>query len=61
MPTSNMSIPPRHGNSGSNYIFADGHCKTYDLASTLDNANFMWGRKVYTCIDKPTVQDNNGN
>ncbi len=52
--------PNTHGASGSNYAFADGHVKTLTLDVTLDNADFMWGRKMYSCTDKPIIQDNNG-
>jgi len=43
--------------SGSNYLFCDGHAGKYTLQETLDPGNFMWGRKMYSCVDKPVIQD----
>ena len=37
---------------------ADGHAAKFTLAETLDPGNYMWGRKVYSCADKPVIQDN---
>jgi prepilin-type N-terminal cleavage/methylation domain-containing protein/prepilin-type processing-associated H-X9-DG protein len=50
--------PAAHGTGGSNYVFADGHAAKATLKETLDPGSYMWGRKVYTCIDKPVIQDN---
>ncbi len=44
--------------SGSNYLFVDGHTSRHMLEETLDPGTYMWGRKVYSCVDKPVVQDN---
>jgi prepilin-type processing-associated H-X9-DG protein len=51
----NMSA---HGMNGNNYTFADGHAAKATLKATLDPGNYMWGRKVYSCVDKPEIQDN---
>ncbi|HVP11415.1 MAG TPA: type II secretion system protein [Phycisphaerae bacterium] len=42
----------------SNYAYADGHAAKATLKETLDAGNYMWGRKLYSCIDKPEIQDN---
>lgn len=44
--------------TGSNYVFADGHAARFTLKETLDPDNYMWGRKVYSCIDRPEIRDN---
>jgi prepilin-type N-terminal cleavage/methylation domain-containing protein/prepilin-type processing-associated H-X9-DG protein len=44
--------------TGSNYTFVDGHAAKFTLQETLDPGNYMWGRKVYSCTDKPVIQDN---
>ena len=49
--------PTAHGTSGSNYTFADGHAAKFQLKETFDPGDYMWGRKVYSCADKPLVQD----
>ncbi len=51
-------INPNAHKTGSTYAFVDGHAATYTLAETLDQNNYMWGRKVYSCADKPVIQDN---
>jgi prepilin-type processing-associated H-X9-DG protein len=51
-------INPNAHNSGSNYTFADGHAAKFTLEETLDPGDYMWGRKVYSCVDKPVIQDN---
>lgn len=51
-------INPNSHKSGSNYTFADGHAAKFMLEETLDPNNYMWGRKVYSCADKPVIQDN---
>lgn len=51
-------VNPNAHKSGSNYTFADGHAAKYTLAETLDQGNYMWGRKVYSCADKPVIRDN---
>ena len=38
---------------GGNYLFADGHAKWYKLSATLNPANFMWGKKVYSANNAP--------
>jgi len=49
---------PNAHRTGSNYVFADGHAAKYTLKETLDPDNYMWGRKVYSCVDRPEIQDN---
>jgi prepilin-type N-terminal cleavage/methylation domain-containing protein/prepilin-type processing-associated H-X9-DG protein len=49
--------PNAHAN-GSNYVFADGHAGAYSLADTLNPSNYLWGDKVYSCIDKPIIHNN---
>ena len=44
--------------SYSNYTYADGHAAKATLKETLDPGGYQWGRKVYSCVDKPEVQDN---
>lgn len=51
-------INPQVHTNGSNYVFVDGHAARFSLDETLDPGSYMWGRKVYSCIDKPVVQDN---
>jgi prepilin-type N-terminal cleavage/methylation domain-containing protein/prepilin-type processing-associated H-X9-DG protein len=51
-------INPNTHKTGSNYVFADGHAAKFTLKETLDPDNYMWGRKVYSCIDHPVIQDN---
>jgi prepilin-type N-terminal cleavage/methylation domain-containing protein/prepilin-type processing-associated H-X9-DG protein len=51
-------IDPNCHKSGSNYNFVDGHAAKFTLQDTLDQGNYMWGRKVYSCADKPVIQDN---
>ncbi len=51
-------INPNAHKKGSNYAFTDGHAANYSLEETLDSSNYMWGRKVYSCVDKPVIQDN---
>jgi len=51
-------INPNAHLSGSNYTFVDGHADRHSLEETLDPGNYMWGRKVYSCADKPEIQDN---
>ncbi len=42
----------RH-NGGANYVFADGHAKFLKLEATLNPANFLWGKAVYTANNAP--------
>lgn len=51
-------INPNAHKTGSNYTFVDGHAAKFELKDTLDPGNYMWGRKVYSCADKPDIQDN---
>ena len=51
-------IEPNSHKTGSNYTFVDGHAAKYTLQETLDPNNYMWGRKMYSCADKPVIQDN---
>ena len=51
-------INPTAHFTGSNYTFADGHAGKFTLEETLDPGSYMWGRKVYSCVDKPVIQDN---
>jgi len=39
-------------------VFADGHAAKFTLKETLDPDNYMWGRKIYSCVDRPEIQDN---
>jgi prepilin-type N-terminal cleavage/methylation domain-containing protein/prepilin-type processing-associated H-X9-DG protein len=34
---------------GANYVMADGHARWMKLQTTLDPANFMWGKAAYSC------------
>ncbi len=49
--------PTAHMDS-SNYAYADGHAGKATLKETLDPGDYQWGRKVYSCVDKPVIQDN---
>ena len=49
---------PNTHTTGSNYLFCDGHVHQYPLAATLDPNNYMWGAKMYSCGDKPVIQQN---
>ncbi len=51
--------PVRH-NGGSNYVFADGHTKWQNLASTLNPSAFMWGKRAWSCPGMPYVQRPDG-
>lgn len=44
-------------NGYSNYTFADGHAAKYSLGEVLDPGDWLWGNKVYSCMDKPLVKD----
>jgi prepilin-type processing-associated H-X9-DG protein len=46
--------------TGSNYLFVDGHVAKYSLDKTLDPRNWMWGDKIYSCIEKPKLQEPTG-
>jgi prepilin-type N-terminal cleavage/methylation domain-containing protein/prepilin-type processing-associated H-X9-DG protein len=50
-------VNPNSHVTGSNYAFADGHAGKYSLGDTLNPFNYMWGDKVYSCVDKPTIQN----
>jgi prepilin-type N-terminal cleavage/methylation domain-containing protein/prepilin-type processing-associated H-X9-DG protein len=50
--------PTAHSGNGSNYVFADGHAGKQTLKDTFDPGSYMWGKKVYSCADRPTIQDN---
>jgi prepilin-type processing-associated H-X9-DG protein len=49
-------INPQAHTNGSNYLFVDGHAGRNTLEETLDPQNFLWGRKVWSVVDKPKVQ-----
>ena len=51
-------VEPNMHKTGSNYAFADGHAAKFGLADTVDPAQYMWGDKVYSCVDKPVIKDN---
>ena len=51
-------VNPNAHKTGSNYLFCDGHAAQYMLPATLDPGNYMWGHKMYTCSDKPLIQEN---
>ncbi|MBC8138089.1 MAG: prepilin-type N-terminal cleavage/methylation domain-containing protein [Fibrella sp.] len=40
-------IQPDRFNNGANYAFADGHAKWFKLNATLDQRNYMWGKRVH--------------
>ncbi len=46
--------------TGSNYLFVDGHVAKYTLEQTMDPRNWMWGDKIYSCVEKPVLQDPTG-
>ena len=48
-------LEPNAHNNGSNYCFADGHAKWEQLQTTLDPANFQWGKKCWVCPTVPPV------
>ncbi len=50
-------INPTAHLSYSNYAFVDGHAGKATLEETFDPGNYMWGRKVYSCVDRPVIQD----
>ena len=50
-------VEPNMHQTGSNYAFADGHAGKFSLADTLDPAGYMWGDVVYSCVDKPVIQN----
>jgi len=50
-------INPEAHRGGSNYLFVDGHAAKHSLQQTLDPGNYMWGDKVYSCVQKPKVND----
>jgi len=50
--------PTAHGTNGSNYVFADGHAGKQTLKDTFDPGSYMWGKKVYSCADRPIIRDN---
>ncbi len=52
------ALNPAAHKSGSNYLFCDGHLTKFSLSDTLDQNNWMWGAKMYSVVDKLTVQDN---
>ena len=45
---------------GSNYLFADGHVKWFKLATTLNQDNFLWGKKAYSVRGNPVVYKTDG-
>jgi prepilin-type processing-associated H-X9-DG protein/prepilin-type N-terminal cleavage/methylation domain-containing protein len=51
-------INPRAHPNGSNYLFVDGHVAQYTLQETLQPQNYMWGKRAYSCSDKPLIRDN---
>jgi len=48
-------INPEMHNGGSNYTFADGHAKWQKIEKTVDPANFLWGKRAYSCPGMPPV------
>ncbi|MHB1461542.1 MAG: DUF1559 family PulG-like putative transporter [Armatimonadota bacterium] len=46
-------ISPARHNGGANYVFADGHAKFFKLETTLNPANFLWGKQAYSCNNAP--------
>jgi prepilin-type N-terminal cleavage/methylation domain-containing protein/prepilin-type processing-associated H-X9-DG protein len=53
-------INPTMHNGRSNYIFADGHAKSYELAQTLNPDDFMWGKRAYCCPGMPPILRSDG-
>ncbi len=49
--------PSAHMDS-SNYAYVDGHAAKATLKETLDPGDYQWGRRVYSCSDRPEIQDN---
>jgi prepilin-type N-terminal cleavage/methylation domain-containing protein/prepilin-type processing-associated H-X9-DG protein len=52
-------VNPNAHKSGSNYGFADGHAAKVLFDDTFDPGNYMWGRRAYSCSDKPVIRDPN--
>jgi prepilin-type N-terminal cleavage/methylation domain-containing protein/prepilin-type processing-associated H-X9-DG protein len=50
-------IDPNAHKTGSNYLFVDGHAAQYTLSATLDPNNYMWGTNMWSCVDKPLIQN----
>lgn len=46
---------PEMHNAGANYVLCDGHAKWYRLENTLNPDSFLWGKRMHTCPDNPTV------
>jgi prepilin-type processing-associated H-X9-DG protein len=51
-------VEPNMHKTGSNYAFADGHAAKFGLQDTLEPNNYMWGDKMYCCVDKPVIGPN---
>ncbi|MBC8101001.1 MAG: hypothetical protein H7Z41_00245, partial [Cytophagales bacterium] len=48
-------ISPERHSGGSNYLFADGHAKWHKIQQTLNPAQFLWGKKMYSANDLPIM------
>ncbi len=46
---------PDRFNNGASYAFADGHAKWFKLNQTLDQKNYMWGKRVHPGDNKPVL------
>lgn len=44
---------PKAHLGGSNYVMADGHAKWLKFAYTVDQDNWMWGKRAYSCGGAP--------
>jgi prepilin-type N-terminal cleavage/methylation domain-containing protein/prepilin-type processing-associated H-X9-DG protein len=44
----------RHNKQG-NYLFADGHVKSYSIDATLNPDNFLWGKEAYCVVSQPKI------
>lgn len=49
-------VNPAAHSGFSNYAFGDGHAAKYTLAETMDSGNWMWGTKIYSCVDQPVLK-----
>ncbi len=50
-------LNPNAHKTGSNYLFVDGHAAQYTLSQTLDPNNYLWGTNMWSCVNKPLIQN----
>jgi prepilin-type processing-associated H-X9-DG protein len=50
-------INPNAHKEGSNYLFVDGHAARLTFDKTVATGNYMWGERVYSIVNMPTIQD----